>query len=35
VMIESYNTGKPTGDENPARRLDNVFNGHRQNCIER
>ena len=35
VMIESYNTGKPTRDENPAGRLDNMFDGHNQNCIER
>jgi hypothetical protein len=35
VMIESYNTGKPTRNENPASRLDNTFNEHNQNCIER
>jgi len=35
VMVESYNTEKPTRDENPARRLDYSFDGHNQNCIER
>jgi hypothetical protein len=35
MVIESYNTRKPTRDENPARDLDNMFDGHNQNCIER
>jgi hypothetical protein len=35
VMIESYNTGKPTRNENPATRLDYSLDRHNQNCIER
>jgi hypothetical protein len=35
VMVESYNTGKTTCNEDPATRLDNMFDGHTQNCIER